>query len=57
VTNTPERTPTFRQPILVEEENIDRDPIKENQLGEKVQEVTVNYLHHTKAVVQHSSKW
>jgi hypothetical protein len=32
--------------ILVEEEKQDRGPIKENQLGEQVQEVTINYLHH-----------
>jgi hypothetical protein len=42
--------------ILVEEEQLEIDPIKENQLGEQVQEVTVNYLHHTEVVVQHGSK-
>jgi hypothetical protein len=44
-TNTPERTPTFRQPNFSGRRETDMDPIKENQLGEKVQEVTVNYLH------------
>jgi hypothetical protein len=29
----------------VEEEQQVRGPIKDNQLGEKVQEVTINYLH------------
>jgi hypothetical protein len=41
----------------VEEEQQDRDPIKENQLREKVQEVTINYLHCVKAVVQQSLIW
>jgi hypothetical protein len=43
--------------ILVEEKQHDTHPIKEHQLGEPVQEVTVNYLHHVEVVVQHSSKW
>jgi hypothetical protein len=41
----------------VEEEQHDMDPIKENQLGEQVQEVIVNYLHCVEVVVQHNSKW
>jgi hypothetical protein len=43
--------------ILVEEKQQDTHPIKEHRLGEPVQEVTINYLHHAEAVVQHSSKW
>jgi hypothetical protein len=56
VTNTPERIPTFRQPILVEEKQQDMDPIKEHQLWELVYEVIINCLHHAEAVVKHSSK-
>jgi hypothetical protein len=37
--------------ILVEEEQQVSCPIKDNQLGEQVQEVTINYLHYAEAVV------
>jgi hypothetical protein len=42
--------------ILVEEKQQDMDPIKENQPGEPIKEMIVNYLHHTEAVFKHSSK-
>jgi hypothetical protein len=55
-TNTPERTPTFRQSNFSGRREIGRGLIKKYQLGDQVQEVTINYLHRTEAVVQHSSK-
>jgi hypothetical protein len=36
----------------VEEEKYDKDPMKENQLVEQVQEVTINYINYMEAVVQ-----
>jgi acid stress-induced BolA-like protein IbaG/YrbA len=43
--------------ILVEEEKQVKGPIKDNQLGDQVHALTINYLHHAEAVVQHNSKW
>ena len=41
----------------MEEEWQDKDPVKEHQMGEPVQEVLVKYLHHVEVVVQHNLKW
>jgi hypothetical protein len=41
----------------VEEKQKYMDPIKKNQMGEPLQEVTFKYLHHAEAVVRHNSKW
>jgi hypothetical protein len=57
VTNTPEGTPNFRQPIFSRRGATGQGPIEDNQLEVQVQEVTVNYLHYAEVVVQHSSKW
>jgi hypothetical protein len=63
-TNTPKRTPTFRLPNFSGRKiagNTSKQGEstggKENQLEEPFQEIIVKYLHHTKVVVQHNSKW
>jgi hypothetical protein len=53
-TNTPKRTPPFRQPNFGEGRQQEVHLHKEQQLEELVQEALVKYIHHTEVVVQHS---
>jgi hypothetical protein len=57
VTSTPKRTPVFRQPNFSEEEKHNTHPIKEHQLEDLVQEVTINCLHRAEVAIQHNLKW
>jgi hypothetical protein len=53
VTNTPRKTPPFRQPNFGRRQH-EVHLNKEKKLGEPVKEELVKYLHHVEAVVQNS---